>query len=774
MTEQLPDYLQELNSDQLKAAQTLQGPVLIQAGAGSGKTKTVIARIHNLVDHGVPPANILAITFTNKAANELKARLPQGCQQVNASTIHSLCVHILRSFPHLAPFNSRFTIIDTDDQRKVMRMAKDEYLNQLKSQIDQLNVQIQNNLAQPNKDLNEISRMQFRVRDLANMQSLIHDYTIKGLLNYLPNYKQQVHEIHMDDINNQNQIIRDANHRPKVTLSKKDAHDIHHNVNSAAILTSFINYIMSYYQEYLVDHNSMDFDDLLYNAVELLTLAPNDLMILQQAYQYISVDEYQDVSDIQEQLIEMLANTANQNLCVVGDPNQSIYAFRGAKVTNILSFADRYPNAEIISIMKNYRSTQQILDVANDVIDKNPSAYKIEAHLTAIKPDGDLPIIYKLNNAHDEAAKIAKIISTQITHDGKKPSDFAVLYRLNALSRNIEQALTNNNIPYQVVGGQAFYDRSEIKDLIAYLRLIVNHGDDLALTRIINTPSRRIGTKTVTLLGDIAKVQTPKTSMFNIAMQANRVINENGKPLSKTIVEHLNDFCKVINQFNLNQPGTTYAVLKMLMDQFFANYLMRVDATEQSKDSSRLANANQLLEAAKEFDATQPKSQSLGTTLANFIELATLNANPQDQETPDGKVQLMTVHSAKGLEFNTVFVIGLEDGIFPSGYTMDAMRKWKSAYNTPHPKSTPEQEKKQKEYVVNLGNEARGLLEEERRLMYVALTRAKQNLNLFTVKERMVWGHAQNNQESIFLKEIDPKHCKVIKENFTKKSNLLF
>lgn len=756
MQSQLPDYLQVLNDNQLEAAQTLNGPVLIQAGAGSGKTKTVIARIHNLIDHQVPAINILAITFTNKAANELKERLPESCQNVTASTIHALCVKILRSFPHLPKYTSRFSIIDTDDQRKIMRMAKDEYLNNLNAQLEIAQTELSHI-----QDLNQKYVKQKNIESLANQISLIDAYKVKELLTYLPSYKAQIHELNMSDI--QNHLPLSTTKSITIKLNNQDRKQ---NSNSRVTLTNFITYIMAYYQTYLYDHNLMDFDDLLYNTVELLTLRPDDLQILQQVYKYISVDEYQDVSDIQEQLIEMLANTPEQNLCVVGDPNQSIYAFRGAKVTNILTFAQRYPKAKIVSIMKNYRSTQQILDVANDVIDNNPAAYKIEAHLQAVKPDGDLPQIRYMNNAREEAQSIVQIMKDQMLNNQKQPKDFAVLYRLNSLSRNIESELTNNNIPYEVVGGQAFYDRAEIKDLIAYLRLIVNHGDDLAFTRIVNTPSRRIGTKTITLLDRYAKSTQPQQSIFNMALNVNQLLNDNGKPLTAKVRQSVDQFCAIINQFDLEQPGTTYNVLKVLMDQFFAEYLTKVDATEQSKDSSRLANANQLLEAAQEFDATQPKNQKLGITLANFIELAMLNANPQKQApTPGGKVQLMTIHSSKGLEFDTVFIIGLENGMFPSGYAMTALRNAEKTTDEPIliNKLSPEEQQRRQQYINSIKQSAKKLLEEERRLMYVALTRAKTHLYLYSVKQRMMWGHPQNNQPSLFLHEIKKDHCTIIR-----------
>lgn len=744
----LPNYLAELNDSQLKAAQTLQGPVLIQAGAGSGKTKTVIARIHNLIDHGIKPESILAITFTNKAANELKQRLPQEASGVTACTIHSLCVKILRAYPHLNDFNSNFTIIDTDDQRKVMRMAKDEYLNELDSKINQYNAQLRdlNTHGVSETDFaNEAYSINLKIKTIREQKSIVLDYKERELLNYLPDYKSDMYHLtlmHRED---------KAKDEIKIELTKKDLKDPNtgkiKDQQSQKILIGYIEYILDYYTEYLHSHNMMDFDDLLYNTVLLLTDNPNDLFGVQSTFNYISVDEYQDVSDIQEDLIEKLADTKEQNLCVVGDPNQSIYGFRGAKVTNILQFAQHYQNAQVISIMHNYRSTQQILNAANDIIAHNPSAYKTEAKLDAVKEDGDLPIISLFNDDHEEADSIANQIADGIAK-GNKPSDYAVLYRMNALSRSIESSLVKYSIPYEVIGGLAFYDRAEIKDLLAYLRLIVNHSDDLAFNRIINTPSRRIGTKTVTLIEKWAKYQTPHVSNFDMTEHSNFITNDKGKPLSNTIKQHLDSFVNIINQFNLNQPGKVSDVLNTLLTQFYKTYLSERDHNDPQVDSSRLANALQLVEAAKEFEQKQTQTLSLGESIANFVQEAAISAsNDTKDDSINGKVQLMTIHASKGLEFDNVYIIGLENGVFPSSHVFQALKQVpsKDMYPTQHELAY---------------KEAMRLLQEERRLMYVATTRAKKNLFMSGVKLRHIWGQEQMNQPSLFLKEIKPNNVR--------------
>lgn len=674
----LPDYLAQLNPNQLKAAQTLQGPLLIQAGAGSGKTKTLIARIHNLIDHGVPAFNILAITFTNKAALELQNRLPQNCQGVTACTIHAFCARLLRQYPHVPPFNRNFTILATDDQKKIIHLAINDYI--LQNKIDKAG------------------------------QKNIKNLKDKMILPFLAFAK-------IADINAQ----RDA--KQKYVLS-----------NNITEYYDLLDSVSQYYDSYCKLHDFMDFDDLLYNTVKLLRQNPKDLDRIQTQYRYISVDEYQDTSSIQEELINLIASTPEENLCVVGDPNQSIYAFRGANVSNILNFKQKYPKAKIESIMFNYRSTQAILDAANDVIGNNPQNFTGEEHLTAVKPQGELPIIVQNTNDYAEADYVTEQIKHRIAN-GDKPSDIAVLYRINSLSRLIEKNLVASGIPYTVIGSLAFYDRAEIRDLMAYLRLITNHADDLAFTRIINTPNRSIGTKTVELLetwANFFKNQGKSCSLMTVAENIDQITKPTtygNKPLTPRMINIFQNFTGLINGFKLDQPGTVYQTLKAIIDNGYLDYVQDMDTKNPEQDISRVENVNQLLNAAQEFDKDHP-NLILRQALLGFIESATLGSTQDDQTNPNGQVQLMTIHAAKGLEFRTVFIIGCEHDLFPSAHV----------------------------HMSNNYRENAKRLQEERRLMYVAITRAKENLYLTYCNVRNIFGQVKPSKRSQFLEEIKQKH----------------
>lgn len=657
----LPDYLAELNPDQLKAAQTLQGPVLIQAGAGSGKTKTVIARIHNLIDHGIDPEHILAITFTNKAAQELKNRLPESGHDVKASTIHAFCAFVLRRLPHLQHFDSAFMIIDSSDQKDIIRQTIEDYFINEKP------------------DLPEELKKQYR------------DLKPKTEIEYISKAKYDAH--------------RGSNTRDKF-LYKSQLTDF----------TDFYEAIYKYYTNYLLQHNAMDFDDLLYNTVKLFKEHPEDLKLAQEQYQYISVDEYQDVSDIQEELISMIANTPDQNICVVGDPNQSIYAFRGAKVQNILNFKKKYPNAKVITIMHNYRSTQSILDVANEVISHNRKAMTVNPELDAVKSDGPKPIVVQNYNDYEESTYVITKIKERIAA-GVQPNEIAILYRNNSISRLFEQDLVENNIRYNVVGALNFYERKEIKDLVAYLRLIANKQDDLSFKRIINTPSRHIGTTTINYMTDFANSCNPKPALFKVAQYADQVTRNNGKKLGPATIQNLKKFTDYIMQFDLQQKTSIYDVLTKICQDFYLKYVTTLDEHEKSTEGTRVDNVQQLISAASEFGAQHPDI-TLNDALIQFLQQAVLNTNLDANS--DDKVQLMTVHSAKGLEFDTVFVVALEEQIFPSSYATK--------------KTIPE----------------------ERRLFYVAITRAKRELYLTYANERSLWGRTQVAKRSRFLSDINP------------------
>lgn len=654
----LPDYLAELNPDQLEAAQTLEGPVLIQAGAGSGKTKTVIARIHNLVDHGVDPNHILAITFTNKAAQELKDRLPEQARGVRASTIHAFCAFLLRRLPHLPEYTASFQIVDTDDQKSIIQKAKEDFFEK-------------------NSDLSDAAKKQY------------NDLKIRTELDYIS----------------------------KATYDRYHGTHTRQKYTRKAHLESFQDFyktLANFYTAYLQEQNMMDYDGLLYNAVRLFREHPEDLEVAHDAFRYISVDEYQDVSDIQEELINMLADTPEHNICVVGDPNQSIYGFRGAKVQNILNFKDKYDNVKVVTIMHNYRSTQSILNVANNVISYNDRALTVNPKLDAVKPDGSKPVVVQNYNGYEESHYVISKIKEAIAN-GVKPSDIAILYRTNSLSRLFEQDLVKNNIKYNIVGSLNFYDRMEVKDMIAYLKLIANKHNDISFNRIINTPSRHIGTVTINELSNYARVQQPTISMFAAAEQANMVTKQNGSPLSPATVKSLNEFVEYINSFDLSQVNTVYQVLEKIARDFYLEYVTELDKKDPPREGSRVDNIQQLFSAAREFDDAH-QGLSLSRALQLFLQDAVLNSDSSNDD--ENHVQLMTVHSAKGLEFDTVFVVGLEDQIFPSSFTTK--------------KTMPE----------------------ERRLFYVAATRAERKLYLSYANERNMWGRMQTAKRSVFLSEV--------------------
>lgn len=655
----LPNYLQELNENQLKAAQTLNGPVLIKAGAGSGKTKTAIARIHNLIDHGVNPQNILAITFTNKAANDLKRRLPPSAINITASTIHSFCVKILRQYPLLNNYTRSFTIIDTNDEKRIAKMAIQDY--------------IEDNNITNKSDINKIKDVKPRL--------------LVKLFELDPVKRPQ-----------------DNN---KLTKLMQTNIDIYNNID-------LIKATIKYYHQYCQEHNMMDFNDLLYNAVDLIKTNDDVLHNLQQQYQYISVDEYQDTSAIQEELIRLIANTDEKNICVIGDPNQSIYAFRGANISNILNFTHQYPNAKVVNIMHNYRSTQNILNVANDIIKPNDAT----SNLVAVNTNGDKPIEIINDTDSQEADSVTNIIKSEI-ENGVKPNQIAVLYRMNALSYNIETRLTKLNIPYTVVGSVAFYDRAEIKDLMSYLRLIANHYDDLAFERIINTPSRHIGTKTIDLLevwSNFFKAKNYSCSLFDVAKNSDQITKANGKPLPPSTQNHLKEFVKYIEHFDLNQIGNISDIVKEICKDFYINYVTDLDSKEADKGTSRYENVGQFVNIAKDFD-TQYPNIILKDKISQFLQNISLTSN--DKTKQDG-VQLMTIHSSKGLEFDDVFVIGWETGILPAARSV-----------------------------------SREALQEERRLAYVAVTRAKKKLFLTYANLRNLWGQSKSSTPSIFLSSIN-------------------
>lgn len=690
--QQLPSFLAELNPNQLKAAQTLHGPVLIQAGAGSGKTKTVIARIMNLIAHGVNPSNILAITFTNKAANELKARIaevlkPDQANAVKASTIHSLCVSILAKYQYEDPYikgniHKGFpNIIDDDDQKRIIRTCQTGYLS---------------------------DNPQAKQLDPATLEA-IKDLPIGTLKNYINRYKHFY-------------IEQKLNIDPyaQFSISKEDQS-----------LTFYIQEIIRNYVKYTVKYNLIDFDDILYNALSILKTNSLAVSQLQNQYRYISVDEYQDTSNVQEQIINILANTKEHNLCVVGDPNQSIYAFRGADINNILSFPKKHPNTQIITLDENYRSTQSILKLANDVIGQNPNPYREQLELKAVKGDLYKPKIFEASNRYDQAEQVAKIIEDK---KRENPSlhyrDIGVLYRNNRSGMEMQTKLAQYDIPFYTVKNDNIYASTVAKDLLAYLSLIKDHNNDDSLIRIINTPSRGIGIRTIELLRQL-RDQVSAASIYEIMQHLNELVLK-GYTVSPRIVDKCNAFVHLIDQVKILDNVTLSDTLKYIMDKCgYGAYLDKLVADNGENKKKDIAEQFMLL--ANRYDIDHPNITLLERA-NGFINKIKLNEMSNKTEKDKDAVQLSTIHSAKGLEYKIVFVIDLADDILPTGFAI------KMATSAKTPNLAP--------------------IHEERRLIYVAITRAKNDLYLSYPRYTVEWnGDMSEHRLTRFLEDFKDEDC---------------
>ena len=635
----------KLNEQQKKGVFTTKGPVLILAGAGSGKTSVLTNRIAYLIkNQGVNPWNIMAITFTNKAAGEMRERVDaivgHGAESVWVSTFHSTCVRILRRHIDRLGFDNSFTIYDTDDSKSVMKDVCKK-------------LEIDTKMLKERTILAAISRAKDNLISTTEYEmSAIGDFTKKRI--------------------------------------------------SAAYAE---------YQLTLKKNNALDFDDLIAKTVELFKSCPEVLENYQDRFQYIMVDEYQDTNTVQFELIKLLASK-NRNLCVVGDDDQSIYKFRGANIRNILDFEEVYPEAAVVKLEQNYRSTQNILDAANAVI-KNNTERKHKA-LWTDKGVGNSIHFREFDNAREEAEYIASDIRRKKREILGDYRDCAVLYRTNAQSRLLEENFVALNIPYNVVGGVNFYSRREIKDMLAYLKTIDNGRDDLAVKRIINVPRRGIGAASITKVQDYADQMG--ISFFE-ALGRVEGIPSLGK--SKA-AEKLKNFSLMIQAFRTKLSfGSLEDLITDVIDT--TGYVQELEASDEEDAKDRLENIDELITKLVSFEMEKEK---LGeeATLTAFLEEVALVADIDGVDKDDNKVLLMTVHSAKGLEFPHVYVSGLEDGVFPSYMTI----------NSEDPTE----------------------VEEERRLAYVAITRAKDDLTISYAKSRMIKGQTQYNAVSRFVNEI--------------------
>lgn len=628
-----------LNQEQKAAVLHTEGPLLLLAGAGSGKTRVLTHRIAYLIDEmGVNPWNILAITFTNKAAEEMRERVNNivgfGAEQVWVSTFHSTCVRILRRHIDKIGYDNNFTIYDTDDQKTVM-----------KGVCKRLNIDTK--LHKERSLMSAISSAKDELID-------VREYELKVMGDY----------------------------------SKK-----------------IISQVYREYQETLHRNNALDFDDIIVKAVELFKSCPEILRSYQERFRYIMVDEYQDTNTAQFELIRLLAD-GYRNLCVVGDDDQSIYKFRGANIRNILDYEKIYPEAVVIKLEQNYRSTQSILDAANAVIRNNVG--RKDKALWTNKEAGSRIHFRPFETAYEEAEYIADDIAHRVNRDGRAYGDFAILYRTNAQARLLEERMVYEGIPYNVVGGTNFYSRQEIKDILAYLKTIDNGRDEVAVRRIVNVPKRSIGAATIEKIADYAQMRN--ITLYDAMCEADRITSL-GKASGK-----INGFVNMIQVFRSGQSSYGIAdLIKAIVEHTdYEEYLRNMD-DESAED--RLSNVDELITKAVSYEETHDEPN-----LSEFLEEIALVADIDNVENGDNRVLLMTLHSAKGLEFPMVYLTGMEDGLFPSYMTIVA--------------DDPME------------------IEEERRLAYVGITRAREELTLTHAKSRMIRGETQYNPVSRFVREI--------------------
>ncbi len=631
--------LNGLNPEQQRAVKTTDGPLLLMAGAGSGKTRVLTHRIaYLMVEKQVNPYNILAITFTNKAAREMKERIYSMmggvADEIWVSTFHSMCVRILRRDIDRLGYNRNFTILDTTDQQSVVKtILKEKNLD-------------------PKK------------------------YDPRAILGAISSAKNELigpEEFAKNAGGHMDQIVAD---------------------------------VYEMYQKRLRKNQALDFDDLIMTTIQLFQRVPEVLTFYQRKFQYIHVDEYQDTNRAQYMLVKLLAQRF-QNLCVVGDSDQSIYRWRGADIANILSFEKDYPRSEVILLEQNYRSTKRILFAANEVIKNNLN--RRDKNLWTENAEGNKIFYYRADSEQSEAQFVAGKIKEAVQSGKRKYSDFAILYRTNAQSRVMEEVLLKSNIEYSIVGGVKFYDRKEIKDTLAYLRLIANPDDDISLTRVINVPKRGVGSSSVDKIANFADMHD--MSMFQ-ALGSIELIG-----LSPKITKACREFYDLINNYTHMQE---YLSVTELVEEVLekTGYYEMLKAEKSIEAQSRLENLDEFLSVTKNFEEGN-EDKSLIAFLTDLALVADIDKLDEDGKQVD-TVVLMTLHSAKGLEFPVVFLLGLEEGVFP------------------HSRSLMEEAE----------------MEEERRLAYVGITRAEEELFITNAQMRTLFGRTNMNPPSRFIGEI--------------------
>ncbi|MGH4052124.1 MAG: DNA helicase PcrA [Clostridium sp.] len=635
-----------LNKEQCEAAITVDGPLLILAGAGSGKTRVLTYRIaHMIEDLAIYPSQILSITFTNKAAGEMKDRVRSLVGNIAdnmwISTFHSSCVRILRREIDKIGYNKNFTIYDSYDQKSLIKQCMKE--------------------------------LQINEKDLTDSEILGKISSAKNELISPDKFKKE----------------NESDYR------KNKIADV---------------YVL--YQKRLKANNALDFDDLIFKAVELLKNNKDILDFYHSKFKYIMVDEYQDTNKAQYELIKLLVDKT-ENICVVGDDDQCIYAWRGADVTNILDFEKDYPKAKVVKLEQNYRSCGNILKAANEVIINN--SQRKDKALRTQKDCGEKINLYRAYTDRDEANFVASQIKKIMKDENRSYKDFSILYRMNSQSRIFEESFRKNLIPYRIVGGLKFYDRKEIKDIMAYLKLINNPLDDIALKRIINVPKRNIGDAT------IQKVQEFATEIEQCLYSA--VLDVDFIPsLTTRNKSSINKFVSLMNSFMAkNEEISVSELIKTIIAD--TGYLKQLENSKEPEDESRVENIKELVSDAVEFEKT-----SEDKSLLSFLEGVSLGSTTEDPNEIVDTVGMMTVHSAKGLEFPVVFMVGMENGIFPGMSSLNNFTE----------------------------------MEESRRLCYVAITRAEEKLYITSAESRMIFGRNVGYQPSDFISEISPDLKEII------------
>ncbi len=628
------EILKGLNKEQFEAVTHNEGPLLVIAGAGSGKTRVLTHRIAFLIaEHGVKPWNIIAITFTNKAAKEMKTRIEslvgEAAKDIWIGTFHSMCVRILRREIEKIGFASDFAIYDIADTKVVIKEC-----------IKELN--LNDKLYSDKYLLNEISKAK-------NDMMTPERYSLMYASDYRLSRVAEVYEL---------------------------------------------------YQSKLKKNNALDFDDIINHTIKIFQENEETLAYYQNKFKYVLVDEYQDTNKAQDLLI-MLLSRVHHNLFVVGDDQQSIYKFRGADIQNILHFDRNFDETKIIKLEQNYRSTKSILKIANEVIKNNSG--NVEKNLWTENEEGNKPKLFQADNEYDEANYVVSQINHIKREEYSNYSDFAILYRTNAQSRAFEDVLMREGIPYKVVGGQKFYERKEIKDIVAYLRLINNSSDDVSFKRVINEPKRGIGKTSLDALEDTARIAN--LPMFEVAKNANQY-------LSTRANAGFIDFCKMINSLKEKDLGVADLTEEVLKT---TGYMKALEDEKTDEAEARIENLGQFINVAIEFEQQQAENK-----LSDFLENLALVTDLDNVDETQDAVVLMTLHTAKGLEFPNVFLVGMEEGLFPSSRSMNE----------------PDE------------------VEEERRLCYVGITRARERLHLTCAKCRTIFGSTQYSKNSRFIDEI--------------------